>query len=174
MPDIQIYPGPIRGDDTGANAPVEDFSRGNGMVCLLFDDASKQRFVAQIHAPEDMAVTPALRVRGNFSMDTANTGTKGVVIAIRGQAVTPDANESFSTSGWDATQVKDRVVVDNTVDETVSFDIDISTADDGVAADDTFWLEFERTGDDTTTETSGDDATGNMQLESCVLEYTSA
>ncbi len=133
---------------------------------LLFDSASEELVRWRVNMPENYA--SGLKMIGTITMASANT-TDGVVLGGRVQAITPDNNESFSTGGY-STQAKDRVVVDDDAGQTVSFEVSLN--DDGAVPDDEVIFEFSRVGNDTTTETSGDDATGDMVLTSIKLEYT--
>ncbi len=164
---IPLWLGGARG--VAASMPKWDWSRGDGDALILFDADTEKKIFFKFHLAIKAGETVStVNLVGNISMDGANT-SDGVVLGCRIQTVAPDANDKFASGGW-ATQVKDRVVVDDDADEIVSFDLDMSSNDDGMAPNDTVWLEFSRVGDDTTTETDGDDATGDMQLESLALQ----
>lgn len=138
----------------------------HNVAYVVFADDDEEIMRWKINVPDNYASAPHLM--GTIKMEGTNT-TDGVVIAGRLQAVTPDNNEEFATGGY-STQVLDRVVVDDDANDTVSFDLTLNN--DGMAPDDELWIEFSRVGDDTTTETDGDDAVGDMGLMSIKLEYT--
>lgn len=159
-----LLPAPTWQPDAAATPGVN--YDNDGLELPAFTDAADEILRVEFPVPGNYASGGTLK--GNISMAGANT-SKGVVLGVRMQAVTPDNNEKYDSAGY-AAQTKDRVPVDDTALEEIAFSIAPNM--DGAAAGDNLIIEFSRVGTDTTTETSGDDATGDMHFHGAILEYT--
>lgn len=133
-----------------------------GAMTWLFDDTTPEALYTEFRMPQNYASAPVFKLQ--YSMVSATADDVEFEISV--YAVTPGDSQDLDAESYDSVNSGT-----DTVPGTAGHMKEISTAlsnADSVAAGDYVRIKLERDADDAT----NDDATGDCQLRTCALEYT--